>query len=285
MDEIDVAILGLAEAVKRGARRKDAERLVSPLALAMRKAFRWQGGLFVRKLRKIAEKFPVAESNPFLALAAKLEKPLTEVMTARDWEVLWYEVVDETEDDFIKPIEKTVTAALEIGAKAMAAELGVNINFRLKNPRAKKYLDNYGAKLVKEINETTREYLHTLLADAIGEGWSYKQVAEAIIERFEEFAVGRPQAHIDSRAHLIAVTEMGNAYAEGNLIMARDLQDAGLLMEKSWSTVGDDKVSEGCLENEAAGWIGLDEEFPSGHQRPLRFPGCRCDLLTRLKEA
>ena len=40
-------------------------------------------------------------------------------------------------------------------------------------------------------------------------------------------------------------------------------------------------ASDGCDENAAAGWLPLAAAFPSGHQRPLRFPGCRCDLLMR----
>lgn len=67
----------------------------------------------------------------------------------------------------------------------------------------------------------------------------------------------------------------------------KHLQNAGLEMEKSWLTVGDSRVSEGCAANAAAGWIGLEEEFPSDgtydRQRPPRFPGCRCDILYRRK--
>jgi len=136
---------------------------------------------------------------------------------------------------------------------------------------------------VTKITETTREFINTIMVQSANEGWSYDQTAEALTQRFQEFAIGKPQSHIDSRAHLIAVTEAGNASLEGQMIVARDLQDAGIEMEKSWSTVGDDKVTEGCLENEAAGWIALNKEFPSGHMRPLRFPGCRCDLQTRMK--
>jgi uncharacterized protein with gpF-like domain len=162
--------------------------------------------------------------------------------------------------------------------------MGMGISFDLKNPRAVNYLRDYGAKLVTKINETTRETLQTLIAQGAEEGWSYKRTASEIISRFEEFAIGKPQEHIDSRAHLIAITETGNAYEEGNRITAKDLQDAGIEQEKFWSTVGDDRVSDGCRENEDANWIGIDEEFPSGHQRPMRFPGCRCIALYRRKE-
>jgi hypothetical protein len=167
----------------------------------------------------------------------------------------------------------------------MIGEMGLKISFDLKNPRAVNYLRDYGAKLVKGINETTQKVLQTLIAQGAEEGWSYKRTAAEIISRFEEFAVGKPQEHIDSRAHLIAITETGNAYEEGNRIVAKDMQDAGIEQEKFWSTVGDEKVSEGCRENEEAGWIPIDQAFPSGHQRPLRFPGCRCIANYRMKEA
>jgi hypothetical protein len=131
-----------------------------------------------------------------------------------------------------------------------------------------------------------------LIARAIEAGRSYDEIAEDIQSQFKHyyepgsywaFDAPRPQGHIDSRAHLIAVTESGQAYVEGNLIVGRDLAAAGLPMEKKWLTVGDNRVSQGCQENEAAGWIPLDELFPSGHDAPLRFPGCRCDVLMQAK--
>jgi hypothetical protein len=286
MDELDVAIYDLMEAVRRGANKSKAERLVRPLELAMRKAFRMQGGLFAQKLR--AQKIKFAEAREAAGdlwqnWATQLEQPFSESISESDWLKIWYEVEQATLKLFEEPIDKAVAAALRFGALAQIAELELGIKFDLKNPRAKAYLDNYGAELVKGVDETTKGYLKTLMTQAADEGWSYKRTAEAIIERFEEFAVGKPQEHIDSRAHLIAVTEIGNGYAEGNLIVARDLKSAGLNVEKAWSTVGDDKVSDGCQQNEADGWIDVDDVFSSGDQRPLRFPGCRCDLLTRVK--
>jgi hypothetical protein len=54
-------------------------------------------------------------------------------------------------------------------------------------------------------------------------------------------------------------------------------------MEKRWLTVGDDRVSDGCKDNQRAGWIALNDAFPSGDDRPLRFPGCRCVVQYRRK--
>lgn len=271
------------EAVTRGNQRKKMERLIRPLEIAMRKAFREQGSLLARKLRQVKRYFTEG-GDPFKQHDAWLNMQFSEALPPSELNKIWAEVTLETAKLFSLPIDAAVAKALEYGGIAMIGELGMNMKWDLKNPRAVQYLKDYGAAQVTNINETTRNYLQTLITQATEEGWSYKRTAEAIIARFEEFAVGKPQAHIDSRAHLIAVTETGNAYEEGNRIIAKDLQDAGIEMEKYWDTVGDDKVSEGCIQNEATGWIKIDQEFPSGHQRPLRFPGCRCECRYRRKK-
>ena len=271
------------EAITRGNQRKKKERLIRPLEIAMRKGFRAQGSLLARKLRQVKRYFSEG-GDPFSQHDKWLNMKFSEALPPSEFNRVWAEVTLETVKLFSLPIDAAVAKALEYGGIAMIAEMGMSLKFDLKNPRAVDYLREYGADQVKGINETTREYLQTLITQAAEEGWSYKRTAEAIIERFEEFAVGKPQAHIDSRAHLIAVTETGNAYEEGNRILAKDLQDAGIEMEKFWSTVEDGKVSGGCRENEAAGWIRIDQEFPSGHQRPLRFPGCRCECRYRRKK-
>ena len=66
---------------------------------------------------------------------------------------------------------------------------------------------------------------------------------------------------------------------------AQDLADHGIEMEKQWSSMKDDKVSDGCNANELDGWIPISQPHSSGDMHPLRFPGCRCDELYRRKEA
>jgi hypothetical protein len=273
----------LLEAVSRGSQRKKMERLIYPLETAMRKAFRAQGSLLVQKLRQVRRYFAEG-ADPWERHAKALEMSFSEALPPDEVNMIWAQVQAETVKLFATPIDAAVTKALEYGGIGMLGEMGIKVRFDLKNPRAVDYLRNYGADKVTGINETTREYLQTLVTKATEEGWSYQRTAQAMIERFEEFAIGKPQEHIDSRAHLIAVTETGEAYEEGSRIVAKDLQDAGLDMEKSWSTVGDTKVSEGCKANEADGWIGIDKAHSSGHLRPLRFPGCRCEERYRVKK-
>lgn len=153
-----------------------------------------------------------------------------------------------------------------------------DISFSLKNPRAVDYLYNSRQERFDGIDQTTRVQISRILADAASAGVPYAEVGKLLKKRFTELS--------KSRAELIAVTELGDAYAEGSMEAARQLRDSGLVMQKRWLTSKDTMVTPGCRANEAAGWIGVDEGFPSGHQRPLRFPGCRCDIeLRRDKEA
>jgi len=143
-------------------------------------------------------------------------------------------------------------------------------------------LDRAGDRITR-INETTRDAVRDILTEGIAQRKSYQQVALALRQKFQEFRTPARQRHIRDRAELIAITEVGQAYVDGQLAVAARLQGRGIAMEKSWLTTGDGRVSDGCAGNAAAGWLAFDAAFPSGHPAPLRFPGCRCALQMRQK--
>jgi len=180
--------------------------------------------------------------------------------------------------DSLRAFREEIAMAMAAGGTQTLWEFGspLGLIFDLANPRAVRYLAMHGGELITEINETTRKICHRLIEQGMREGWSYDVLAKALTGIYEEFAVGKPQLHIRSRAHLIAVTEMANAYQEGSFQQGLRLEELGLQMEKAWVTSNDDRVSEGCADNQSAGYIPLLAEFPSGHLRPPRFPGCRC---------
>ena len=154
----------------------------------------------------------------------------------------------------------------------------------LPNLRAQEYAKKHAAEAVTQINDTTRKEIARIVSDGVKSGSSYNDIAKAIKNKFEEFAVPMPQKHVSNRAVLVAVTELANAYCEGNAQVGNYLQDNGVKMMKAWQTLEDDRVSDGCRENERVGWIQIDKEFPSGHMHPPRFPGCRCDFLQDILE-
>ena len=152
----------------------------------------------------------------------------------------------------------------------------------LPNLRARTYAKKHAAEDVTQINDVTRKEIARIVSDGVKYGVSYNDIAKAIKSKFEEFAVPSPQKHIPNRAVLVAVTELANAYCEGNAQVGDYLQSNGVKMMKAWQTLEDDRVSDGCKENEQAGWISIDKEFPSGHMHPPRFPGCRCDFMQEI---
>ena len=182
---------------------------------------------------------------------------------------------------FLGPIEEAAAAAVAAAAKHRVAEFQVDFLFDLKNPRAVRAIRDRAAAAVTEIDATTRDEIARIVTQGMEEGYNYQQVAREIAAKYDEFGAGKPQAHIRNRAELIAVTEAAEAYETGNRLVIDEMTAVGLEMEKSWSTVGDDRVSAGCRGNSQAGWIPVDQAFPSGHQHAPRFPGCRCATLYR----
>lgn len=239
----------LAEATRKSHRIKVLGRLEIQLGGQMRKAFQAQGK---------------AMAPALAALTGKVKEA-----AADDLDAAINKVLKDTADSFAEPIQTTAESAMDAGGAVQAAEFSVS--WTLENPRAVAYLENYGAGQVTQIEETTRTDLRALMAEALAQGWSNQKTQKAIQQKYAEWS--------RSRAKMIAIYEPGAAYCEGNRIVALDLQAAGLKMSKAWLTAGDKKVTQQCKDNAAEGRIPLDQEHTSGHQRPPRFPRCRCDEL------
>lgn len=183
------------------------------------------------------------------------------------------------------PVTAAARSAMLLGALVVIRDLALGDNvFSLSNPRAAAYLDEV-INRSSQINETTFERIRGILRDGVANGESYQQMAQRIRDTFDGMGAPSPLEHIRDRAELIAVTEIGDAYSEAQLIVGRGLQDAGLEMVKSWLTVGDDRVDPDCAGNEDEGWIGIEDAFSSGDDRPLAHPGCRCVIRMKRKAA
>lgn len=242
------------------------------LTAAVAKIFRKQGRAATQALAIRRYKF--SES-----------RRLREALTLSDGEEIAEAASAALREEFFETVQETAAQVLEIGATAAMGDVGIRVAFDLRHPRAVAYLEQHGYGLISQIDAVTRGNIATIISNGAYEGWSYNRMAREIISLYSFMADGRPQQHIDSRAHLIAVTEVGNAYEAGQDIVIREMQEAGEQMEKNWLTVGDNRVSAGCAANQAQGWIPYPQTFQSGHQHPLRFPGCRCTTLYRRKGA
>lgn len=267
---------------------KATGKLETKLAVALRKAFKAQERAL---LKRLAERYTFAESARTLlrygggvVVSSATKRELQEAAEP-DWGAIFDDAGIESLATFQGPLEDYLKMAISAGATEVLAALGVDASFDLANEQALKYAKQRAAEAIKEINEATRKKVNDLIGDAIENGTPYNQLAAQLKDVYAGFHTPASQQHIPDRATLIAITEVGQAYEAGTEAAVKELEDGGLVMEKSWLTAGDDRVSDGCQENADAGWIDFGDAFPSGDQRPLRFPGCRCTCLYRRKGA
>lgn len=167
-------------------------------------------------------------------------------------------------------IEPHVNAVARDGARAGLEQVGVSpLDAMLSqaNARAGDWAQAHAAELVKGLDETTRSAVNDLVQQALEEGWSNDQLADAL---------SSDGAFDDARAEMIARTETAAADVQGNLI---GWQESGVVAGKEW------KTGAGCCDecDELNGEVvPLDEEFPDGD--PPLHPNCRCDVLPVLSE-
>lgn len=154
------------------------------------------------------------------------------------------------------------------------------LEFSLQDIGAMKFAADRAAYLVDEVDRATKAEIKAIIERGLSDGWSYDRTAKAIIARFPSYAVGRPQAHIASRAHLISVTENAFAYEQSHLAMARDLVAAGIPMVKAWETSVDERDCDDCQSNAGDGPIAIDASFETGDEAPPAHPACRCWMET-----
>jgi hypothetical protein len=163
--------------------------------------------------------------------------------------------------------DDAISAAIAGAAATAAKELKTDAT--INDTASSRYLrDNSLAKLTGNLQGETVDRLRGALADAWEAGGSADQVVAAVKATFADFS--------DTRAEMIAQTEVNDAYNYGRVELATE---AGF-DEKAWDPDGD-ACEEICQPNVDAGWIDIDEEFPSGDDAPTAHPFCDCGISFR----
>jgi hypothetical protein len=121
------------------------------------------------------------------------------------------------------------------------------------------------------IDETTRTMLNNSLSSALSAGLTSGEIQRGLMEDY---------AFSPARALTIARTESAFAHSRGAMNGYRETSNHfKMKMEKLWSIA--EEACDECIENNDAGWIPLDDTFPSGDDASPAHPNCRCDILTR----
>ena len=202
-------------------------------------------------------------------------------------------IVEAIEFDWEELIELTepmlVSIAISGGTEALD-QIGIELDDvdDLMRERAEVWARNRAAEMVGmrregdtlipnpdakwQITEGTRDMIRSTTEQALDEGWSAQEMAKNIADS---------AAFSDSRALMIARTEIAKADVAGSMIGYRA---SGIVAGKQWITAEDDLVSDECMSCEAAGVIGLNDNFPTGEDAPPNHPNCRCAVVPVLDD-
>ena len=152
--------------------------------------------------------------------------------------------------------------AVEMGKEAA---IGIGVNWSLVNDAVVNWARTLSAQEVTLITTTTRNMVQDKVADWIAGSEPLRELEKELLPTFGKV-----------RAKMIAVTEVTNSYAGGNLETWRA---SGLVEKKRWNTAGTD-VCPIC--------VGLDQQVVplnatfisdydgSVYDRPPAHPRCKC---------
>lgn len=154
--------------------------------------------------------------------------------------------------------------------------------FGRPDKEATQFMETRSSSLVSGISDTTRNQLRSVLASARQDGLSSEQTAKMLAASFPQFATASSIGHVENRAHLIAVTEMADAYGAGTQEAVERLAALGAAFKKEWLAVGGGKTCPLCARNEDAGELDIDAVFPASQTiRAPAHPACRCTVAYR----
>lgn len=197
---------------------------------------------------------------------------LTEAAIPAHILILLDRLLDQSKATYAAAMAKLTAKALARGAYEQWADLEVRGTWDMTTERIERLIARAGTRITG-INSFTRDKIRQILEDGIAAHRTYTQVARDIRAKFRDFS--------PDRARLIAVTEIGQAYIDGQMEVGRDVIATGIRTEKAWPTVRDERVDPHCAGNESEGWIPFGQAFSSGSNAPLDHPRCRCSLLLR----
>jgi hypothetical protein len=132
----------------------------------------------------------------------------------------------------------------------------------LTGEEAALYASIHAGELVTGINSTTQQMIADIIQQGIDDSLGVDGTARLMRQLFQDMSA--------YRSHLIATTEMNDAFSEAAI---RKLDRLGVEY-KQWITAT--QCCDECSENEDASPILLDDDFPSGDARPPAHPNCRC---------
>jgi hypothetical protein len=180
---------------------------------------------------------------------------------------------DDLGRDLEGEIEGPMLAAFKRAAAVGATQVGFSISdiTQQVDGAAVSYADKRGGELIKDLAGTTDNDMRALLSRAVEEGMSADELSDAVLD------LG---AFGESRADMIARTELAFAHVQGNL----EGWKASDQVTGKQLVLGDlHEIPDECDEAADMGVVGIDDDFGGLGDPPLH-PNCICDIEPVLSE-
>lgn len=133
---------------------------------------------------------------------------------------------------------------------------------------AVRYAEAHAATLLSGVSDSVQAEIRRLVADTLEQGDSLQTLQRQIRQSY---------AYSADHAATIARTETATSLGQGAHQAARDAGKS----EKRWYAQLQETTCDECEANEGAGWIDIDDDFPSGDSTIPVHPNCMCSVSYR----
>jgi len=161
------------------------------------------------------------------------------------------------------------TALAKLAFDDSAREYGLDVSFDLDNPYVQTVLGKL-AKQVRNVTDTTKDQIASLVGRGADEGWSSDELARQI----RQLGVDMSR----SRSQTIARTESAMGYSQGSLA---SFQASGVVSHTTW-LMGPDSC-EICQQLDGS-QAELGAEYAPGITAPPAHPRCVCAISPVIRE-
>lgn len=178
-------------------------------------------------------------------------------------------IVDVTEV-LLPELQSVYSASGIAGVKQVLDEKPAEITAQV-NEKAVEYANARAAELVKDLEDSTRDMLRSAVTNAVENGSTVDELSDAVMNS---------GAFSESRADMIARTEIAKAHVEGNVQGWRETGE----VEGKRSILGDlHDIEDICDDCADAGVVDLEDDFAEGAGFPPYHPNCICDVVPVLR--
>jgi hypothetical protein len=188
--------------------------------------------------------------------------------------ITWFDTAFDDDEGMARLLVLLQQAAQD-GVLLFSELVNLQIDYTLVNSQAADWARTYGYELVNGINQTSRDALQRAVSGFVETpGMTIGDVMKLL-------------PYTETRAAMVAVTEITRAYSTATELAGKELQREfpGVRVIKRWYTNQDDRVCEICapLHNQV---VSIDEGFTTeddkslGIPSPPAHPNCRCWIST-----